>query len=1041
MQSNPVEIQELIKNLERRRLDTARPPVVPIWGQLDATHFVRVDGLAAFWQQDEDCHFEQYMEDLVTGLHGQRLNFAYLILGARDRLSVFIGSQGPQAGVILDTALRGTFPTIQLADTSVDKLGSQLRGTALFSHLGQLTGVPTLKAGPEQEREGSVQQIERVLRGLYGEEWGYLVLARPVEEADVIGMAEQGFTYINRVSAVVKKSVQVGPGTTREEINREAQYCVELLEKNLERLNRGKAQGMWRVEGYFFAASEATLDKTKALLKSVFAGEDSVPEPLRTFKCRTVNAQVQGSDSFATLMNSYELSTLTQLPREEMPGYAVRDYARFDVALPERSIPPAHAVNVGRILDGDTYTGNWYALHRHDFAKHGLVVGVTGSGKTNTLFQLLDKLWKKGQGVPFLVIEPAKAEYRDLRTAPGFETLRIFTLGDERWAPFRLNPFEFEIADAENRIHVQTHIDFLKSVFNAAFILYAPMPYVLETCLHEIYQDRGWDLTTSQNRRIPPQERGNEANWPVFPTLTDLYNKIDEVVDRLGYEDRIQMDVKAGLKARVGSLRLGGKGLMLDVRHSIPTAGLLSQPTVLELERIGNDDEKAFLIGLLLTRIYEYRVVQARRGDPLPRLQHVAVFEEAHRLLKHVPTEVETEAANVKGQSVETFANMLSEIRAYGQGVLIAEQIPTKLAPDAIKNTNLKIVHRIVAEDDRDVMGGTMNLDEAQKRHVTTLRTGQALIYAEGADRPYLAEIYNFKGTNIKRQITDQQVRGAMERFCSQPLYDPLPGYSRYLRSHQAGDGRVDSEIRDMALAVINHSEFAERFSRYFLSLVEEPRQAIYGYHDLAKLAEQVVKPKPDQEKPVSLYIMLQALTDLLEDRGRRYGWFYNTVETLQRDLATVLSDTVWNYENRQTVLEDLVTRHEAGLQKFSKAYKQLCARAPIPYAGCAFCDSQCVYRYEVSRLIQDKALTRDFVGAIQNTQNDVEMWRNLARVCRDAAGRAVAGVSDAARDGVAICYASQMGPAQDFSRASQTKLVKNVKLVLSTAEVSVLET
>jgi hypothetical protein len=49
-----------------------------------------------------------------------------------------------------------------------------------------------------------------------------------------------------------------------------------------------------------------------------------------------------------------------------------------------------------------------------------------------------------------------------------------------------------------------------------------------------------------------------------------------------------------------------------------------------------------------------------------------------------------------------------------------------------------------------------------------------------------------------------------------------------------------------------------------FASLIEEPRQAVYGYHHLAKLAEQVVKPKPDQEKPVALYMMLQALTDLL---------------------------------------------------------------------------------------------------------------------------------------------------------------------------------
>ena len=1031
MQSNAFDIQGLIDRLERRELDRAQPPAVPIWGQLDATRLVRVEGLAAFWEQEKDCRFEQYVEDLVTGLHGQGLSFAYLILGQRNEVQVYVGLQGSQADTLLATALRGTFPGIEVGDKPAEKLGSALRQTALFNHLGRLTGVPTLKAGRrEQGQEGSVQQIERLLRGLYGEEWGYLVLSKPTEDTVVAQIAHKGFEQIREVSALVKKSVQIAPGITSEQTDRQAQYCVELLEKYLERLNRGKVQGMWQVEVYFFAASEATLDKAKALLNSIFAGKDSVPDSLRTFKCSSAVVPVQG-DPFTTPLNSYEVSILTQLSREEMPGYAVRDYARFDVALPAEPVRPRQAINIGRILDGGAYTGNWYALPRHDFAKHGLVVGVTGSGKTNTLFHLLDKLWNKGQGIPFLVIEPAKAEYRDLRTAPGFETLRIFTLGDERWAPFRLNPFEFEIADAENRLHVQTHIDFLKSVFNAAFILYAPMPYVLETCLHEVYQDKGWDLTTSQNRRLPPQERGNEARWPVFPTLTDLYNKIDEVVDRLGYEERIQMDVKAGLKARIGSLRLGGKGLMLDVRHSIPMAELLAHPTVLELERIGNDDEKAFLIGLLLTRLYEYRVVQARMHDGLPRLQHVTVFEEAHRLLKHVPTEVQTEEANVKGQAVETFANMLSEIRAYGQGVLIAEQIPTKLAPDAIKNTNLKIMHRIVAEDDRDVMGGTMNLKEAQKRYVTTLRTGQAVVYAEGADKPYLIEVYNFKGTSIKGRVKDKHVRGAMQQFCGQPLYDPLPGYSQYLRSPQLSDARADSEIRDMALAVINHSEFAERFSRYVLSLIEEPRQAVYGYHDLAKLTEQVVKPKPDQEKPVALYVMLQALADLLEDRGRRYAWFYNIVETLRCDVAAILCDIVRSFENRQEVLDGLVARHVAGLQTFSQGYRQLCAKAPIPYAGCAFCQSKCLYRYEVARLVKDKVLERDFVGAIQNAADDQAMWARLAEVCQEAAGRAIQVKNEAATKAVAVCYAAQVGPALDFSSASQRKMVKSVRDVL----------
>jgi hypothetical protein len=1023
--------------MERRQLDAEQPAALPVWGPLDATRFVRVEGLAAFWQAVEDCRYEQYMEDLIAGCHGLMQTFAYLVLGRGNTVQVHVGLQGLQADAILETALRGAFPAIELAERPVERLGSELNATPLFNHLGRLTGVPTLKAGQTKDQIGTVQQIERLLRGMYGEQWGYLVLGRPVESTQVAHMAAGLFQRVYELSPMVKKNVPIASNVTAEQVDRQAQYCVELLEKQLERLNRGKAQGMWQTDVHLFAATETGLDRARALCNAVFAGEDSTPEPVRTFKCVSA-APPTGAHQFATLLNSHELAVLVQLPREEMPGYAVRDYARFDVALPSPMPTGAgEVINIGGVMDGATPTGNTFAIQRADFAKHGLVVGVTGSGKTNTLFYLLNQLWDEGRGVPFMVIEPAKAEYRDLRTVPGFEKLRVFTLGDERWAPFRLNPFEFEIGDAENRVHVQTHIDYLKSVFNAAFVLYAPMPYVLETCLHEIYQDKGWDLTTSQNRRLPPQERGNEACWPVFPTLADLYRKIDEVVDRLGYEERIQMDVKAGLKTRIGSLRLGGKGLMLDVRHSVPMKELLSQPTVLELERIGNDDEKAFLIGLLLTRLYEFRVVQARAGSAKGDLQHVAVVEEAHRLLKNVSTEVGTEEANVKGQAVESFANMLSEIRAYGQGVLIAEQIPSKLAPDAVKNTNLKVLHRVVAQDDRDMMGGTMNLDDRQKRFVTSLRTGQAVVYAEGADRPYLVEVFPFKKKNVKRRVADRQVRGAMQEFCNQPVYEPLLGYNQYIQSLLPADGRGNSDVRDLALAVLLADEFAAMFSRYFLSLVLEPLQGVYGYNALVKLAEQVVKPRPDQQKPVALYVMLQAVTDLLDDKGRRYNWLYNVVETLRRDLTTTLADVVATFVNRQDAIDALAGRHGPALGIFAKQYRQLCSKAPIPYAGCAFCSDQCLYRYEIAPLAHDKALIREFGETIRTVKSDDAMWHGLASLSQEAAMRAVQAdppmpVPTAAVAAVAVCFAAQMAVALELSSASQRKLVKNIKEILS---------
>jgi hypothetical protein len=1067
-----IDITQITARLERQILEGETPPSNPIWGQLEKGLWLRVLGQSRFWSPDpelgdEPPRYEQYMEDLVAGFHGVGATFSYLLIGSRNSVQLYVGVEGVNVESVLCDALTGTFPGIRLAGQPVVRLGQEMNQVGLFTHLGRLTGIPTLKsaaatgngssgggqkgqaATPSRPSGGHAQQIERLLRALYGQSWGYLVRAAPISDGEVrqrlgqtlqeIGLAASQMKWqtqrVQQTMRTVQANVQQGEteSVSGEVVDRLSEYGVELLEKELARLRRGQALGMWGVDVHYFAAEATTLGRAGALLRAIFAGDDSMPEPLRTFRS---GSSQRPPAFFTTRLHSSELATLTQLPRQEFPGYGVTDYARFDVDLPaEMAVPLGDVpINIGQVLDGGRPTQDWFVIKRADFAKHGLIAGVTGSGKTNTVFYLLDKLWNNGQnGIPFLVIEPAKTEYRDLLRNGRFEgQLRVYTLGDERFSPLRLNPFEFEIHDAHNRIPVQTHIDYLKSVFNAAFVLYAPMPYVLEMCLHEIYEDRGWDLTTGQNRRLPTTLRGKESDYPVFPTLTDLYLKIDDVVDRLGYDVKLERDIKASLKARIGSLRLGGKGLMLDVSHSIPMATLLAQPTILELEQIGNDDEKAFIIGLILTRLYEYRRVQARRHDSLPKLQHVTVFEEAHRLLKNVNTEVGTEDANTKGQAVETFTNMLAEIRAYGQGVLIAEQIPTKLTPDAIKNTNLKIMQRIVAEDDRDVMGGAMNLTEAQKREVTALRTGQAVVYAEGADRPYLLKIPMHQGKqDNKTRVKDSYIQQQMSALVAGKLYDPVPDWSLYL----SPDLARDSEVRDMALQIISHAEFAERFNHYFLGLVVDPDQSVKQYWKTIRHFQRQRFPRLKEdgarETAVATAVMIYATHRLFQQRGAQYAFTYDVSENLRRTLLAVLADIARQAGSGK--LDELAAKHRPALQKFQKMYHhwwQL--KGPGPFAGCVACRAKCLYRYEVYPLTRDQALERNFVKAIKDTASDEVMWQKLAQVVLDVARRLLPeGLNNAHKD-AAVCYTAQMGIVLEFSRDSQIKLTQNVSKALA---------
>jgi hypothetical protein len=1035
---------QLIAQVERHGLDTQPLPPQPIFGQIDGMAWWHILGIARFWEPQHYAVVARCVEDVLTGLHGLGATPALLMHAAAGELRLYVGVQ-PEKSAVLEPVLRGAFPGIALA-LAAPHMGATLKDQRMFACSGQITGIPTLKvAPPEPQRNGSgasttlppVQQVERLVRGMGRASWGYYVRAVPIEPADVLRWSAQALELIKLYDEQARMSRQVRDGLSVQG-DRLAQQCLALLERQFERLERGKAQGMWRAEACFFAAEALALAQLAGLIRAIFAGADSRPEPLRT-RMHTPAAAPVPLDYIQTVLHTAELATLMQLPTEEAPGYQVSDYARFDLALAPGSTAESDAIDIGAIVDGDSPTGQQFRIARRDLAKHGLVVGVTGSGKTNTCFGLLERIWDGGRGQPFLVIEPAKAEYRSLlRLMPG--QLRVYTLGDERYAPFRLNPFEFECQDAEGRIHVQTHIDYLKSVFNAAFVLYAPMPYVLETCLHEIYEDRGWNLTTSAvERRLPVGKRGREAEYSVFPALQDLYAKIDPVVDRLGYDDRIQQDVKAGLKARIGSLLLGGKGLMLNTRRSLPVKELLRTPTVLELERVGDDDEKAFLIGLLLTRLYEYRVVEGRRemgGDE--RLRHVLLIEEAHRLLQNVSTAQDTESANPRGKAVESFANMLAEIRAYGQGVLIAEQIPTKLTPDAIKNTNLKVLHRTVAADEREVMAGAMNLDEAQARAVTSLRTGQAAVYAEGSDRPYLVKIGQAKGVGGRaaQAPTDAQVRQAMTaaHAFDAAIYQPRPGCERC--GLWKSDPAHCATIRNLALTVQESQGFGEAYRRYILSLAEEPARVVQGYPDVLQQIKQAVRLADDRElRDVALCALVHRSAVQVEQQGEYYSAMYPALAESHALLLSALAPIVKNFRNDQDALAGLSQHAEPKAQAYGRSMAVLTQQPTGPFAGCIFCQAKCRFGFDMAPLARDEALQRDVLSAIENIQHDGLMWARLADIRRQAAGRAL-GANDRQRaTAAAVCFAAQVGAALKFSGDSQRKLAKNIRDRLAAAK------
>jgi len=400
-------------------------------------------------------------------------------------------------------------------------------------------------------------------------------------------------------------------------------------------------------------------------------------------------------------------------------------------------------------------------LTKKQLTQHLLICGVPGSGKTNSCLYLLETLWREHR-IPWMVLEPAKTEYRGLKTTKSIQDdLLIFTLGDERTAPFRFNPFELPTG-----LNLDSHLGALVDLFSVAMSMWGPLPNVVEQLIQEAYKRKGFTLLGENINLHPPQ-------------FSDLQVLIPEIVPKLGYKKETTDEIIAALAVRIGKFCRGSLGRMLNVSASVPFDLLMQRPVILEMSQVTNTDDRAFLMGLILNRCYQYWIT--RRHEATGDLKHLLLVEEAHNLLAHTQESTGQEQANPKGKAVRNFANMLAEVRGFGQGIAISEQNPGGLVPDVMVNTNIKIAHRIVEAKNRQALGQAMLLTPQQETTLAALRTGQMFYYVGGNPEPSITLVPNFKddsANGFNPRLSDLEIRQSFQVFRKQylSLYAPPTG-------------------------------------------------------------------------------------------------------------------------------------------------------------------------------------------------------------------------------------------------------------------------
>ncbi|NEW78001.1 MAG: ATP-binding protein [Gelidibacter sp.] len=689
---------------------------------------------------------------------------------------------------------------------------------------GVISGTPILFDKKEKEKQQF--KIASVLKSLKDNKFTLAIVSKPIPKRDLDVYKQSLLDFKNKLHPLTKitlnntesdtendspgffnnllngfrktkdkdktektTSKQNSNATTSEEINAEVVKLLESVELFIERISKGANNGFWETNISF-----VTEDKDNSeILAGTFLGELANNTDVEVSYFKPVIKLKESSEgmffptkdiinkglfpkNLCSYITSQELSFIASFPKEAIPGYEIKRMP--NLALTDVDFGVTKNC-VGYITEnGVESKNNTFSLSKETLNKHLFITGATGSGKSNTVKQILKNV-VENDSLPFLVIESAKRDYRKLLNDEVFKELRIYTIGDSETSPIKMNPFY-----VQKGVKLSSHIDFLKAIFNASFSLYGPMPGILEKSLNNVYENLGWDLISGAHfnfRKISDNSFDvdkfykDENSHYFFPTLNTLKNEIERHMnENLKFEGEYKENIKGSILNSLEGLTTGVKGLMFNTYDFHPIEELLKHPTIFEMEDLVDDDDKAFFVGLLLTLISEYRQKEAITNSTDSEskkegLQHILVIEEAHRLLKNVSTEKSSDQmGNPKGKAVEYFGNVIAEMRSLGQGVIIAEQIPSKLAPEVIKNSNTKIAHRIAASDDQALLAGSLSITNQEAIYLNRLKTGHALCHKEGMEKPVEVKF----STDCKEApISNEKVKEQMKNFTTRSLH------------------------------------------------------------------------------------------------------------------------------------------------------------------------------------------------------------------------------------------------------------------------------
>ncbi|MFM0741587.1 ATP-binding protein, partial [Paraburkholderia xenovorans] len=696
-------------------------------------------------------------------------------------------------------------------------------------------------------------------------------------------------------------SRQMSIETTDKTIER----LLSKIDHHLERIDEAKTYGGWNCAAYFIGDSTASSESLASIFLGLIRGSKSSHEDFALTTWQSVRkksiidwltalSHPQLRPNFsktvpisyltpATLVSGKELAIQLSLPRRSTSTVAVLETQAFGRKVQRLDGTFADA-GAGKTLTLGNIRHLWenlpqtISLNLNQLSGHVFVSGSTGAGKSNTLYEMLSQI--EAAGVPFLVIEPAKGEYKHIFGQRA--DVSVFGTHPAHSELLRINPFKFPTA-----IHVLEHVDRLVEIFNVCWPMYAAMPAVLKDAILQAYEECGWDLESSANR----------YSDSLFPTFADLLIALESVITASAYSQELKGNYIGSLSTRIKSLTNGLNG-QIFVADEIDSATLFDSNVIVDLSRVGSSETKALIMGILVMRLSEYRMAY---GGMNQQLRHVTVLEEAHNILRRSAGEGGAEGAAVIGKSVEMLTNAIAEMRTYGEGFIIADQSPHAVDIAAIRNTNTKIIMRLPDEMDRRLIGKSVALRDDQLEEIARLPKGVAIVYQNDWLEPVLCQVKKFAGSETP--------------YVYHPANKSVS--SRSVFNEQVLKLLLATRIRNTAPADVNLIEAGMRS----LPMLTRSKLPLYQALDESKREEPLTLWKPERFAFTAALIVdilgcrsnVQQAIQAAPDFDRLRDWLGALLSSLAHGLTAELA-----VATQQCLMKDYSMQKEADLKIYA---------------------------------------------------------------------------------------------------------------------------